>query len=63
MNARQAKKLKVGDKVMWQGSHTDLGEVIEVGYCAVKIKWDNGQVGLVQHDDMTMIDLDKTLIV
>ena len=48
---------------MWQGSHTDLGEVIEVGYCAVKIKWDNGQVGLVQHDDMTMIDLDKTLIV
>jgi hypothetical protein len=49
---RDAKRLMVGDRVIWQGDKNDTGEVVEAGYCAVKITWDNGQVGVLHHNDM-----------
>lgn len=57
MNTKTARKLKVNQRVMWKNNPQDLGTVIEVGYCATKILWDNGQISLVRHDDMHSIDL------
>lgn len=57
MNARESKALKVGAVVLIQEDHpTDKievrGQVIETGYNAVKIKWDDGQIGCIHHNDM-----------
>jgi hypothetical protein len=35
-----------------------LGKVIETGYSAVKIAWDDGQVGIIHHDDMQDVSRD-----
>jgi hypothetical protein len=56
MNAREAKRLRVGDRVTWGGNAEDRGVVIEIGYCAVKIDWEDGQVGLIHHNDMRDVD-------
>ncbi len=46
MTGKEAKRLKVGDAVVWENDAADRGEVIEVGYCAVKIRWENGGAGV-----------------
>lgn len=51
LSAKDAANLKVGDRVMWGGAASDLGTVIDQGYCATTIKWDNGQTGIVHHND------------
>ncbi len=56
MTAAESKRLKVGDCVMWEGDHDDLGVITEAGYCGVKIEWGNGQVGIVDHHGMSKID-------
>ena len=56
MSESESKKLKVGDKVIWEDDEGDIGQVIEVGYNAVKIRWDIGQVGVVDHRDMGKIN-------
>lgn len=55
MTERESKKLKAGDRVMWDGDETDLGSVTECDYLCVRIKWDNGQEGTVHHADMKKI--------
>lgn len=55
MKNKEAAKLKVGDRVMWNNNPQDLGTVSEVGYCAVRIKWDNGQTGTTHLDDMDSV--------
>lgn len=57
MNAEQASKLKVGDRVMWNNIPTDLGTVVLVGGIAVEIKWDNGQSGVIDFNDTPIISL------
>jgi hypothetical protein len=46
-----AKRLKPGDRVRWsyEGDVSD-GTVAEVGYCAVKVRWDDGVVSTYQFD-------------
>lgn len=50
MTTTSAKKLKVGDRVRWaefrHDSFTPGGEVIETGHNAVKVRWDDGVIGL-----------------
>jgi hypothetical protein len=52
MTRTEAGKLKVGDRVLWGGIATDQGTVIDRGYAAVTIAWDNGQTGTVDLRDM-----------
>lgn len=53
MDTKEAKKLKVGDRLQLWAESPDActGTVIETGYCAVKTKWDDGQVGIIHHSD------------
>jgi hypothetical protein len=53
MNTREAKKLKVGDRIiLWAGKPSACtGTVIQTGYNAVKTKWDDGQIGIIHIDD------------
>ena len=49
MTTRESKRLKIGDRVVlgvWAGT------VIDTGYAAVTIKWDDNQTGMVDHRDM-----------
>jgi hypothetical protein len=55
MDADAAKALKVGDRVIWDDDPEDRGEVIETGYCAVKITWENGQTGIIHVNDCARV--------
>lgn len=59
MTSKQARKLKVGDKIstdsLPHGEHHE-GIVIELGYNSVKTKWDDGQIGITHFDDMELMD-------
>lgn len=50
MNQSQAKRLKVGDTVVWEGGPIK-GKVIERGYNAVKIEWSDGEISVIHHAD------------
>jgi hypothetical protein len=49
MTKEEARKLKIGYKV--DGFKTQ-GVVVDRGYDAVKIKWDDGQTGVIHEADM-----------
>lgn len=55
MTESEAKALEVGDRVTWGADPEDQGEVIETGYCAVKICWENGQTGAMHVRDCKRI--------
>ena len=48
MTKREADQYNVGDRVHFHGDETDQGTVLEVGFNAVKIEWDNGQIGVTR---------------
>jgi preprotein translocase subunit YajC len=50
MDSKTAKQVKVGDRVRF--SDGVCGTVRDMGYNAVEIKWDDGQQGVIHHDDM-----------
>jgi hypothetical protein len=52
----QSRTLKVGDRVRWEDSATDLGTVTAATWSGVTISWDNGDTNTVQHNDMTQIE-------
>jgi hypothetical protein len=56
MTGSQARALKVGDRVGWSGSTTDLGTVIETNWAGVTIKWDNREEQSILHNDMAQVD-------
>lgn len=58
MDYKAAKRLTVGAQVRF--SDGVLGKVIETGYCAVKIAWDDGQTGIVHLDDMQDVSAGET---
>jgi hypothetical protein len=51
MTRRESEALKAGDVVRWQRDG-EYGEVTETNWVGVKIVWDDGQVGVIHHDDM-----------
>ncbi len=55
MSESESIKLKIGDKVSWEGDVNDLGQVIDVDHIGVKIQWDIGQIGTIDHRDMAKI--------
>ncbi len=55
MDRKASERLKIGRRVQFIDGV--LGSVIETGYSAVKISWDDGQVGIIHHDDMQDVSL------
>lgn len=47
MTEKQARKLKTGDRVMWNGNELDGGDVMDVGYAGMMILWDNGESSVI----------------
>jgi hypothetical protein len=56
MTGEQSRLLKVGDRVCWGASATDLGTVVQTNWSGVTIDWDDGQTASLQHNDMTKIE-------
>jgi hypothetical protein len=57
MHIKEAKKVKIGDRVVIWAESPDActGSAIEVGFNAVKFEWDDGQIGIVHHNDFQNI--------
>jgi hypothetical protein len=56
MTAEQSRKLKVGQRVAWHDSATDLGTVEAVDWSGVKIAWANGKEQFFHHNNMGEIN-------
>lgn len=56
MTGDQSQLLKVGDRVCWAGSATDLGTVKNNGWGGVVIEWDDGRTSSIHHNDMARIE-------
>lgn len=57
MTEKESKKLQRGAQVIWENDPADKGTVTETGYNAVKIAWDNGQVGVIHRKDLKSVSL------
>jgi preprotein translocase subunit YajC len=56
MTGEQSRQLKVGDRVCWAATMTDLGTVIGVTWSAVIIEWDDGLTASIEHNDMARVE-------
>ena len=61
MTRQEAEQLRIGDIVLWRNDAMDLGDVVDVGYCCVKIRWRNEpedrNVGLIHMNDLTHVEV------
>src|SRR6202023_3453119 len=56
MPGDQSRTLKVGDRVCWGVTTTDLGTVIGTSWSEVSISWDDGEASSVSHNDMARVE-------
>jgi hypothetical protein len=56
MTGEQSRTLAVGERVCWHGSATDQGTVTETNWAGVTVKWDNGSVQAILHNDMGQVE-------
>jgi hypothetical protein len=58
MTRKEANRLKIGDRVtIWPDQQGEAsGAIIEVGYCAIKFQWDDGEVSIIHKDDMENVE-------
>jgi hypothetical protein len=56
MTGEQSRTLSVGDRVLWGGTMTDQGTVIETSWAGVSINWDDGHATAIQHNDMAQVE-------
>jgi hypothetical protein len=56
MTGDQSRLLKVGDRVRWGATTTDLGTVVGVSWSGVTIDWDDGHTSSIRHNDMTQVE-------
>lgn len=56
MTGEESRRLKIGDRVCWDMSRTDLGTIIKTDWNEVTIKRDDGKTISVQHDDMARVE-------
>ena len=47
MTLKDAKKVKVGDRLRWTDENPQDGEVIETGYTGFKVRWADGVISLL----------------
>ena len=57
MTEKEARKLKVGDRVVF--SDGVPGVVEQVGYNAAQFRWGDGQLGVIHNDDMQDVEIDR----
>jgi hypothetical protein len=58
----QSRLLKVGDRVCWGATTTDLGTVVRTSWSEVTIDWDDGHTTSIQHNDMAQVERVPTKI-
>jgi hypothetical protein len=56
MNREQSRLLKVGERVRWGTTTTDLGTVVETTWNGVTIGWDDGNRTSIAHNDMKEVE-------
>jgi hypothetical protein len=56
MTGDQSRLLKVGDRVRWGATTTDLGTVVETTWSGVTINWDDGRTTSILHSDMKRVE-------
>jgi hypothetical protein len=56
MTGDQSRTLRVGDRVCWGDTTTDLGTVIGTSWSEVTISWDDGEANSVSHNDMAQVE-------
>jgi hypothetical protein len=56
MTGEQSRQLKVGNRVCWATSTTDLGSVIGTTWSAVIIEWDDGLTASIEHNEMARVE-------
>jgi hypothetical protein len=56
MTGDQSRLLKVGDRVCWGATTTDLGSVVVTSWSEVTISWDDGETSSVSHNDMKDVE-------
>jgi hypothetical protein len=56
MTGDQSRTLRVGDRVRWGATTTDLGTVVETSWSGVPINWDDGHMTSIQHNDLSRVE-------
>ena len=56
MTGDQSRTLRIGDRVCWGATTTDLGTVTGTSWSEVTISWDDGEVSSVPHNDMARVE-------
>ena len=56
MTGAQSRLLKVGDRVCWKKSDTNLGKVTGTTWSGVTIVWDDGDTNSLSHNDMAHVE-------
>jgi hypothetical protein len=56
MTGDQSRTLRVGERVRWGTTTTDLGTVIATSWSEVTISWDDGHSTSIQHNDMAQVE-------
>jgi hypothetical protein len=56
MTGDQSRTLKVGDRVCWGVTTTDLGTVVGASWSGVTVDWDDGHTTSIQHNDMAQVE-------
>jgi hypothetical protein len=56
MTGDQSRALRVGDRVCWGVTTTDLGTVVGTTWSGVTIEWDDGRTTSIQHNDMKQVE-------
>ena len=57
MTPKDSKKLTIGDRVQIWAESPDActGSVIETGYNAIKVAWDDGQIGIIHRNGLANV--------
>jgi len=56
MTGDQSRLLKVGDRVCWKKSDTNLGIVTGTAWSGVTVAWDDGDSNSISHNDMAQVE-------
>jgi hypothetical protein len=57
MTGQQSRLLKIGDRVSWGATTSDLGIVTEKNWAGITVKWDNRSQQEILHNDMAQVGL------
>jgi hypothetical protein len=63
MTGEQSRELRVGDRVCWGVTTTDLGTIVGISWSEVTISWDDGEANSVSHNDMAQVERVPTKLV